>query len=120
LINYNEVTAPYTGVTGVKPLIETVLDLSWDSDPWNSTLTDLMTHPVISRPLYDRALAATQQEAAPRKGAAAFLQPSPLPSSSASSRTVSEEESEMSFNSTTNDSIQATSPPRSGDTPETL
>jgi hypothetical protein len=34
LMNFNVVTATYTGEAGVKPLVKTGLDLSWDSDPW--------------------------------------------------------------------------------------
>jgi hypothetical protein len=124
LMNFNVVTAPYTGVAGVKPLVETGLDLSWDVDPWYSSLTDPMTHPVISRPMYNTPLVPQRQAIAPPNGAARFQQPPLppppplLPSSSASSRSESGDDWDMSFNSTLNDTIQATSPLRSGNTPE--
>jgi hypothetical protein len=118
LMNFNVVTAPYTGVAGVKPLVETGLDLSWDTDPWYSSLTDPMTHPVISRPMYNTPLVPQRQAAAPPNGAAMIQQPPPtpppLPSSSVSSRSESGDDWDMPFNET----IQATSPLRPGNTPK--
>jgi hypothetical protein len=81
-----------------------------------------MTHPVISRQMYNTRL-VPQRQAVSSPNSAAMVQrppptPLPLPSSSASSRTESGDEWDMSFNSALNDTIQDMSQPRSGNTPE--
>jgi hypothetical protein len=52
LMNFNVVTTPYQGVAGVRPLVNTGLDLSWEPDSIYESLTQPLMNPVISRPLY--------------------------------------------------------------------
>lgn len=52
LMNFNVVTTPFQGVAGVRPLVNTGLDLSWEPDSIYESLTQPLTNPVISRPLY--------------------------------------------------------------------